>query len=59
MDADVFISLNHFKGHETAGFGGAIKISVWAADPEPVKWNSTLRANRRSMRICAVAANDA
>ncbi|MBU5459875.1 DUF362 domain-containing protein [Anaerostipes sp. MSJ-23] len=25
MDADVFISLNHFKGHETAGFGGAIK----------------------------------
>ena len=25
MDADVFISLTHFKGHETAGFGGAIK----------------------------------
>jgi uncharacterized Fe-S center protein len=25
MDADVFISLNHFKGHELAGFGGAIK----------------------------------
>lgn len=25
MDADVFISLSHFKGHETAGFGGAIK----------------------------------
>ena len=25
MDADVFISLNHFKGHETVGFGGAIK----------------------------------
>ena len=25
MDADVFISLNHFKGHEEAGFGGAIK----------------------------------
>lgn len=24
-DADVFISLNHFKGHELAGFGGAIK----------------------------------
>ena len=23
MDADVFISLNHFKGHEMAGFGGA------------------------------------
>jgi uncharacterized Fe-S center protein len=25
MDADIFISLNHFKGHECAGFGGAIK----------------------------------
>ena len=25
MDADVIISLNHFKGHECTGFGGAIK----------------------------------
>ena len=25
MDADVIISLNHFKGHEATGFGGAIK----------------------------------
>ncbi|MBQ9539249.1 MAG: DUF362 domain-containing protein [Treponema sp.] len=25
MDADILISLNHFKGHEMAGFGGAIK----------------------------------
>ena len=25
MDADVFISLSHFKGHESTGFGGAIK----------------------------------
>ena len=25
MDADVFISLSHFKGHEQAGFGGALK----------------------------------
>jgi Pyruvate/2-oxoacid:ferredoxin oxidoreductase delta subunit len=25
MDADVFISLTHFKGHEATGFGGAIK----------------------------------
>ena len=25
MDADVFISLNHFKGHEQAGMGGALK----------------------------------
>ena len=25
MDADIVISLTHFKGHEMAGFGGAIK----------------------------------
>ena len=25
MDADVLISLNHFKGHEETGFGGALK----------------------------------
>ena len=25
MDADIVISLNHFKGHEMTGFGGAIK----------------------------------
>lgn len=25
MDGDVFISLTHFKGHESAGFGGTLK----------------------------------
>lgn len=25
MDADVFISLTHFKGHESTGFGGTLK----------------------------------
>ncbi|MDR1620423.1 MAG: DUF362 domain-containing protein [Clostridiales bacterium] len=25
MDADVFLSLTHFKGHEMVGFGGAVK----------------------------------
>lgn len=25
MDADIFVSLSHFKGHESTGFGGAIK----------------------------------
>ena len=28
MDADVFLSLSHFKGHECTGFGGAIKNIV-------------------------------
>lgn len=32
MDADIFISLTHFKGHEATGFGGAIKnIGMGAA----------------------------
>lgn len=25
MDADIFITMNHFKGHEATGFGGALK----------------------------------
>jgi uncharacterized Fe-S center protein len=25
MDADIIVSLNHFKGHECTGFGGAVK----------------------------------
>ncbi|MDR1177926.1 MAG: DUF362 domain-containing protein [Spirochaetaceae bacterium] len=25
MDADIVVSLNHFKGHENTGFGGALK----------------------------------
>ena len=25
MDADILVSLNHFKGHEGVGFGGAVK----------------------------------
>jgi uncharacterized Fe-S center protein len=25
MDADIFVSLNHFKGHEATGFGGTLK----------------------------------
>jgi uncharacterized Fe-S center protein len=25
MDADIVVSLNHFKGHEVSGFGGALK----------------------------------
>ncbi|MDR1048679.1 MAG: DUF362 domain-containing protein, partial [Synergistaceae bacterium] len=25
MDADIVVSLNHFKGHELTGFGGALK----------------------------------
>ena len=41
MDADVFIPLTHFKGHEEAGFGGALKTSAWAAAVGPGRWSST------------------
>ena len=32
MDADIVISLTHFKGHEQAGYGGALKNSRMPAD---------------------------
>lgn len=59
MDADVFISLTHFKGHEEAGFGGCLKISAWAAAAAPVRWNSTMPASpmwRRSTVSAAASA---
>lgn len=46
MDADVFISLTHFKGHEMTGFGGALKNIGMGCGSEPVKWNSTAKENR-------------
>ena len=36
MDADIFISLTHFKGHELTGFGGAIKNIGMFAGFDPV-----------------------
>lgn len=50
MDADIIISLNHFKGHEAAGFGGAIKNIGMAAVRVPVKWKCTMTENRRLTR---------
>lgn len=46
MDADIVISLNHFKGHESTGFGGAFKIWAWAAAPAPARWKCTAAANQ-------------
>ena len=45
MDADIIISLTHFKGHEATGFGGAIKNIGMAAVPVQVKWISTAPEN--------------
>ena len=64
MDADVFISLTHFKGHETTGFGGAIKnIGMGCgsragkkdqnANGQPVISAEDCRGCKRCMRECA------
>ena len=50
MDADVFISLTHFKGHEEAGFGGCLKnigmgcgrcIAVCPKDAVQINWDES------------------
>ena len=64
MDADVFISLTHFKGHEMTGFGGAIKnIGMGCgsragkkeqhASGKPKIDTSACRGCRRCQRECA------
>lgn len=64
MDADVFISLTHFKGHEMTGFGGAIKnIGMGCGsragkkdqhhDGKPVIDAEICRGCRQCMRECA------
>ena len=64
MDADVFISLTHFKGHEMTGFGGAIKnIGMGCgsragkkeqhASGKPKINASACRGCRRCQRECA------
>ena len=59
MDADVFISLTHFKGHETTGFGGTIKNIGMAAVPARARPSSTPTASRASTRTCAAGADAA
>lgn len=64
MDADVFISLSHFKGHEATGFGGAIKnIGMGCAsragkkdqhaNGQPTIDPALCRGCRRCQRECA------
>ena len=67
MDADVFISLTHFKGHEMTGFGGAIKKYRYgmrfpcrkkqnSTDPEPhiLPLRSVVAANAVSVNVPTV-----
>ncbi|MDE5898038.1 MAG: DUF362 domain-containing protein [Treponemataceae bacterium] len=64
MDADVFISLTHFKGHEMTGFGGAIKnIGMGCgsragkveqhSSGKPVISEEACRGCRKCLRECA------
>lgn len=67
MDADVFISLTHFKGHEATGFGGALKnIGMGCgsragkmdmhSQGKPVADSSKCIGCRRCEKICAHGA---
>jgi len=64
MDADVFISLTHFKGHEMTGFGGTIKnIGMGSgsrrgkkdmhSNGKPTIYEDKCRGCKRCMRECA------
>ncbi len=63
MDADILISLSHFKGHEMTGFGGAIKNigmgggsragkMIQHNDGKPVVDEDLCRGCRRCAREC-------
>lgn len=67
MDADVVLSLNHFKGHESTGFGGAIKnIGMGSGSRtgkmeqhcggKPVVVSSLCRGCKRCASFCAQSA---
>lgn len=64
MDADIFISLTHFKGHEMTGFGGAIKNTGMGCgsragkkdqhcNGKPIINDELCRGCKRCMRECA------
>ena len=44
MDADIFISLTHFKGHEATGFGGAIKNIGMGCGSDAIRYNENNKA---------------
>ena len=55
MDADIFISLTHFKGHESTGFGGTLKNIGMGCGSRAGK----MIQHRRCSRACAAAATAA
>ena len=55
MDADIVISLTHFKGHEQAGFGGCMK-NLGMGGGSRARWSSTRPASRAFTPSSASAA---
>lgn len=64
MDADIIISMNHFKGHEATGFGGALKNLGMGcgsragkmemhSDSKPKVIENLCRSCKACMKICA------
>lgn len=45
MDADIIVSLNHFKGHELTGFGGALKNLGMGCGSARERWKCIRRGN--------------
>ena len=45
MDADVVISLTHFKGHEMTGFGGALKNLGMGCGSRAGRWRCTAQGS--------------
>ncbi len=58
VDADVFLSVAHFKGHELSGFGGAIKNTGMgcASRKGKLEQHSDLKpkVNRRKCKACGM-----
>jgi uncharacterized Fe-S center protein len=49
-DYDFFVVLSHFKGHQMAGFGGAVKnISIGIASSEGKSWIHTAGKSKRNI----------
>ena len=59
MDADIIISLNHFKGHESTDSAAPSKTWAWAAAPAPARWKCTAAVSQSSTRRSASPAENA
>lgn len=59
MDADVFISLTHFKGHESTGFGGTIKNIGMGCGSRAGKKNNIVQVLHMLMKSYVVVVNNA